>query len=272
MNKTKIEWADYTWNPVTGCLHGCQYCYARKIAERFCPKFAPMLGDPGMEGAAKYDGPLGMDTMLELAQPYRNAAGVLQPYPIGFDPTLHRYKLDEPARKTKGVTIFVCSMADLFGEWVPDAWVQDVFDHCAAAPQHTYLFLTKNPKRYNALAEAGKLPQAPNMWYGTSTPTESTEFFFSDAHNTFVSIEPILTPFKGWYKKDPRVGWVIFGAETGNRKERARPKWSWISDMVPYLKTYDIPVFMKDSLKGIVPEGQLRRETPEGISLGKERA
>lgn len=21
--KTKIDWADATWNPVTGCLHGC---------------------------------------------------------------------------------------------------------------------------------------------------------------------------------------------------------------------------------------------------------
>ena len=35
MNKTKIEWCDYTWSPVTGCKHGCSYCYARKIAERF---------------------------------------------------------------------------------------------------------------------------------------------------------------------------------------------------------------------------------------------
>jgi protein gp37 len=35
MNRTKIEWTDYTWNPITGCLHGCEYCYARKIAARF---------------------------------------------------------------------------------------------------------------------------------------------------------------------------------------------------------------------------------------------
>ena len=33
--KTKIDWCDSTWNPVTGCLHGCEYCYARRIAERF---------------------------------------------------------------------------------------------------------------------------------------------------------------------------------------------------------------------------------------------
>lgn len=35
MNKTKIEWADLTWNPVTGCKRGCSYCYARKINDRF---------------------------------------------------------------------------------------------------------------------------------------------------------------------------------------------------------------------------------------------
>jgi protein gp37 len=35
LNRTKIETCDYTWNPVTGCTHGCQYCYARRIAKRF---------------------------------------------------------------------------------------------------------------------------------------------------------------------------------------------------------------------------------------------
>ena len=35
MEKTKIDWCDSTWNPVTGCWHGCEYCYARKMAHRF---------------------------------------------------------------------------------------------------------------------------------------------------------------------------------------------------------------------------------------------
>ena len=39
-----IDWAKFSWNPVTGCLHNCPYCYARDIAERFYPeKFAPTL-------------------------------------------------------------------------------------------------------------------------------------------------------------------------------------------------------------------------------------
>ena len=38
MKNTKIEWCDMTWNPVTGCQHGCKYCYARRIADRFSSK------------------------------------------------------------------------------------------------------------------------------------------------------------------------------------------------------------------------------------------
>lgn len=35
MNRTKIEWCDFSWNPITGCKHGCWYCYANKLAKRF---------------------------------------------------------------------------------------------------------------------------------------------------------------------------------------------------------------------------------------------
>lgn len=40
MNRTKIEWCDFSWNPITGCSHGCWYCYAKKLAQRF-PKIFP---------------------------------------------------------------------------------------------------------------------------------------------------------------------------------------------------------------------------------------
>lgn len=36
MNKSGIEWCDHTWNPITGCRHGCSYCYADKMSLRFC--------------------------------------------------------------------------------------------------------------------------------------------------------------------------------------------------------------------------------------------
>jgi len=35
MNKTDISWCTHTWNPLTGCKRGCEYCYARRIYRRF---------------------------------------------------------------------------------------------------------------------------------------------------------------------------------------------------------------------------------------------
>lgn len=273
MNKTKIEWADYTWNPVTGCLHGCPYCYARRNVERFGMKFATRLGDPGMEGACKYDSSEGTDTMLELEKPYIDPNGVKQPYPMAFLPTFHRYKLDEPARKTAGVTIFVGSMCDLFGEWVPDAWIAEVFAACKRAPQHTYLFLTKNPARYIALAasETG-LPQASNMWYGSTATTQDVPTFYSDWHRTFVSIEPILSPFDYPGGGLPRTEWIIMGAMTGPGAKAHAPKAEWIANICKAAEQNGTAVFMKDSLTDIVGKGAMLRQLPEGITLHKKEA
>lgn len=159
--KTKIDWCDSSWNPVTGCLHGCEYCYARKIAERFgghSNKNTSYACHPLEDGHALYT--------LEEAAKKRNENDklVVAPYPCVFEPTFHRYRLDEPKKWTEPRTIFVCSMGELFGNWVPDEWIKAVFDACEAAPQHRYLFLTKNPDRLNRLARDGKLPQ--KHWYG----------------------------------------------------------------------------------------------------------
>lgn len=272
-SKTRIDWADSTWNPVTGCLHGCEYCYARGIANRFGLPYAPKLGDPGMEGAKKYDSAEGMDTMLELVKPYEKN-GRKQPYPMGFLPTFHRYKLEEPQHWRKPRTIFVCSMADLFGSWVPDEWIKAVFDACRKAPQHRYLFLTKNPERLIDLSCEGKLPTDNNMWYGTTvTKSSDTGFFWwfrSPEHNTFLSIEPLLAPFPEEPGIRPildRINWVIIGAETGNRKGKVVPEWSWVrsieiacEDMSGWQRRR-IPVFMKESLRGIMGD-DFRQEFP----------
>src|SRR5579863_9302804 len=86
-----IGWCSHTWNPVSGCLHGCRFgpnetpCYAEVIAERFRGSKA---------------------------------------FPNGFDPTFHPDRLLDPLREKKPARIFVCSMADLFGSWVQDEWIE----------------------------------------------------------------------------------------------------------------------------------------------------
>ena len=258
-DRTKIDWCDASWNPVTGCFHKCEYCYARRIAERFSMPYAPSLGDPGMEGAAKWDSDEGMDTMLELVKPYKKY-GESQPYPMGFYPTFHGYRLNEPKRWKKPRTIFVCSMADLFGDWVPDEWIIKVLDACRKAPQHRYLFLTKNPRRYDELEEKDIITgRDTNFWLGSTCTTLNDKLHFNSALHTFMSCEPMLKP---WFpatepnKESMREGrlpeWVIFGAETGNRKDKVIPKKEWVDNAVQMCRNMKAKVFMKESLREIM--------------------
>lgn len=169
-SKTKIDWCDSTWNPVTGCLHGCEYCYARKIAERFGSKQKPESIERSVLNA-----PMRCTDLYSYMRMAGISQGKVQPYPFDFSPTFHRYKLDEPQRWKKPRTIFVCSMADLFGDWVPDEWVQEVFKACEAAPQHRYIFLTKNPRRYYDLIEKGILAEHDNWWLGSTIDRDSAK-------------------------------------------------------------------------------------------------
>lgn len=275
MNKTKIEWCDSTWNPVTGCLHDCEYCYARGIARRFAG-FEPRCGGEeipegkGTHPKSVYNSSHGEALHVFNEQPKKRIqTGQWQkaPYPYRFEPTFHRYRLNEYEKK-KGRTIFVCSMADLFGPWVPDNWIEEVFAACEKAPQHRYLFLTKNPQRYIDLAKAGKLPAKDNMWYGTTATTPDEPFFWGGAWHTFVSIEPILRDYSGeiGYMCDTFAQWVIVGAETGKRKDKVTPEKSWIEAITKTTLESNISLFMKDSLIPIVGEENMFREFPWEIN------
>ncbi len=260
MNKSKIEWCDSTWNPVTGCLHGCEYCYARRTAERFmceASNASEALKTVWREYAK------GLQDMYFLRhQVYgltQSGKEKKEPYPFGFAPTFHCYKLDEPQHWKKPRTIFVCSMADLFGNWVPDEWIEDVFAACEKAPQHRYLFLTKNPSRYDKLALLGKLPTSDNYWYGSTITNTDDPFWCSGSHNTFISVEPILSDFPhGKVLPSDLVDWVIIGAMTGSGSKKHQPT----PETVYNIATAIGPVFMKDSILPIIGEENMRREFP----------
>lgn len=140
--------------------------------------------------------------------------------------------------------------------WIPDEWIQKVFDACDKAPQHRYFFLTKNPMRYTYLKKSGKLPKRDNFWYGTTITNETGEFFapyFKDGYHCFLSIEPIQENiFTGWEHRDlvgNSIEWIIVGAETGNRVGKVRPKKEWILKIAEVCENANIPLFMKDSLQ-----------------------
>ena len=246
MNKTKIEWADYTWNPVTGCLHGCEYCYARRIAKRF--------GMPQLDNDCHvYTGKV---------KRYDDAVHTGS-FRWGFAPTLHKYRFNEPQKIKKPSKIFVVSMGDLFGEWVPDEWIQEIFKACEAAPWHKYMFLTKNPEKYtekDAIFHAGNSKR--NWWYGT---TVTTQYDYDKKagklplyRNGFLSIEPILESIELKKIHQLPIKMVIVGQQTNPDK---LPKGEWVQSIIDQCRVTNVPVFVKSPLYKRFPI----QEWPEGL-------
>jgi len=237
-----IEWAKWTWNPVTGCLHGCGYCYARDIANRFTGHFNPEFHEE------------------RLTAPFHT-------------------KIPEKRKDEPGIhNVFVCSMADLFGEWVPIEWIQQTLDSIKRSPQWTYLFLTKNPERY--LEKNIQFPD--NCWVGATADTrqrmDTAIKVFSELEHegrkpkvTFVSCEPLLEYIEledssrmdstmvsfefheeRVYWKDPHVSaldWIIIGgrSKTSNM-EAGQPEWEWVKRLLVDANKYDIQVYFKPNL------------------------
>jgi protein gp37 len=259
--KDGIEYLSYTFNPVTGCIHSCKdkYCYAEKIARRF-----------GGNTEHEYHGL----HILDKPMYKRTKAGKLMvdPYPYGFEPTLHKYRLNEPAKENKPSIIGVVYMGDLFGEWVPRSWIEEVYIACQKGDHHKYIFLTKNPKRYSEIYRSS-LDFRINMWLGT-TVTDEDSFIWRGAdlyQNTgfgtkyrakrLLSIEPLQGKISEsvLYQCIHHVDWVIIGQQTG--PGAVPPKAEWVQSIVDECRAVDVPVFVKSPLYQQFPI----QEWPEGL-------
>lgn len=275
MNNTRIDWCDSTRNPVTGCKGGCDYCYARSIANRF---------GGWTTGGVKttqnfFSDPPVLDSPLLLER--KSGKVVKAPYPFAFTPTFHRYRLEEPLKKRKGQNIFVGSMADLFGQWVPTKWIVEVLDICREAPQHNYLFLTKFPERYVELDHLALLPHEENFWYGATITNAKQMKRAADSIGqlrqevrSFFSMEPLMEDVarsEAWEMSynGAYANWIIIGAMTGPGSESQQPCREWVERIVDDVKNelspfYPIPVFMKGNLRKVWGR-DLIQEFPEKL-------
>lgn len=207
---SNIGWAAWSWNPVTGCKMGCDYCYARKMAERFHQSFEPAFHPERLEAPGNTKIPKGMNNR-----------------------------------------VFVCSTSELFAPWIPDEWINQIFDIIHANPQFTFLFLTKCPERLPTL----QWPK--NAWIGATIDrqerTQKTIDSIVDLRKVgiknklFLSCEPILEKIKipvlGWMNID----WLIMGALSKGKK-KVQPASEWVKFLFLQAHQYDVPVWFKDNL------------------------
>lgn len=223
MNKSKIEWTDRTWNPVTGCTkvsQGCKNCYAERLYERF-------------------NGPHSFKNVLT-----------------------HSERLSQPQKWKQPSKIFVNSMSDLFHEDVPFDFIHDVFDVMASCKQHIFQVLTKRPERMLEFMKQfdGKLI-SENIWIGVSvedqvTADERIPLLLSvPVKVRFLSCEPLLGKIyftkvvEQEFKPDTfienlkGIHWVICGGESGPKARPMHPDWPrMIRDQC---KAAEVPFFFK---------------------------
>jgi protein gp37 len=220
-----IEWARWSWNPVTGCLHGCAYCYARDIATRFydqgfVPTFIPeRLGAPRNTRAPRLP-----DSASEVDK-------------LGWK------------------NVFVCSMADLWGKWVPSEVIRYVLREATEQAQWNYLYLTKFPQRYEEFA--GEFPK--NTWVGTTVDSQHAVQRAEKAFRKLIaaghegvrwlSIEPVpqdgsLLEFSSLEMFD----WVVIG---GASRSTETPEWQMTPEQFISLYTQareaGCRVYLKDN-------------------------
>lgn len=225
-----IEWTDFTWNPVQGCHHGCRWimpdgsvaeCYAETIAKR-------------------------------VAQ---------QVYIHGFEYHYwNPHKLEEPLKLKEPSRIFLDSMSDLMGAWVPEEQILEVLDICREAHWHTFQLLTKNAPR---LLE---FDFPPNVWVGVSAPPSQMfgkELSFKQQQRMvtrqtdilrkinvpvrWMSIEPLSFDIAPLLKDSP-LEWAVIGAAT-NGHRTYQPDPSWVQNVLEVLDAQGTKVFFKGNLE-----------------------
>lgn len=203
MSKSKIQWTERTWNPVTGCTkvsEGCRHCYAETMAKR-------------LQGMGQ--------------QRYANA----------FSLTIHPDALDEPKQVKKPSMFFVCSMADLFHKDVPFEFVDKVMETIEACPRHTFQILTKRPERMveyfigraKRLHRLFDLPD--NVWVGVTVESEREiprisvlrRLLTHRKNIKFISCEPLLGDL-GMLNL-AAIDLVIVGGESGPQARQMQKQW-----------------------------------------------
>jgi len=231
-DKSKIEWTDATWNPITGCTpasEGCQNCYAKAMAERFPVTHAQYGFDEDGDS---------------IHPPFSHI-------------TFHPSRLDQPLHWRKPRSIFVCSMSDTFHEDVKDEWRDKVFRIISRTPQHTYMILTKrahNMKKYiDHKCKQSALWPLLNVRLGVSVESNAHSDRIVDLLNTpaamrFISFEPLIEDINIPSHILREVDWAIVGAETGAHKRPCKPEW--IDSLRQQCAVAGVPFFGKKDSQG----------------------
>lgn len=220
------KWWDISWNPVVGCSKcspGCLNCWAEKMAYRLACMRPNKYRTVITNHIGKWNGCVAMDESA----------------------------LDKPLHWHKPRRIFVCDMGDLFHEKVPFEFIDKVMDIINICRQHTFLFLTKRPKRilkYIEHIEAFRWHS--NILLGVTVCTNVEKWKINvlraiPAAHRFVCFEPLLHRMGKLNLEG--IDWVIIGCESrGAYAGRFQEGYAEAAlDIIRQCKAAGVPVYHK---------------------------
>ena len=162
-------------------------------------------------------------------------------------------------------------MADLYGKWVPDEWIEKVHAACIIAPEWEYLMLTKFPRRYVGL----KLP--PTAWLGTSVDEQKRVRLAEEAFREikgvrvkWLSLEPLLAPLK--FSDLSMFDWIVIGSQSATIQPDGpvgsfSPPFEWVAQLTAQAREAGCRIYHKPNLLGVTnpqsPGMKLIQEEPK---------
>jgi protein gp37 len=176
----------------------------------------------------------------------------------------HPKELVSIVRRKKPSTYFLGSMHDIFGDWIPGEWIQEIIDTTRICNDHTFLFLTKNPARYVGFEFPMNCYLGATLTNPHAIPNEDFAPLDEAPNHVFMSFEPLLEEFKESEMPIPFEGTVIIGAMTGRGAKR--PQKEWVLSLINQAKSHNCKVFLKDNLMALFPDLPRLRETEWHIS------
>lgn len=169
-----------------------------------------------------------------------------------------------------GKTIFIEHMTDLFADDTPGLYREMILEHCKSYPDNTYIFQTKNPKRYEASFYFNEFP--PNFILGTTIetnrddtyqtkapcPIDRLQYFakIKEVHNvkTFITIEPIMKfdiRVMEWWLGYIRPDFVNIGADS-KHCNLPEPTKQEVEDLIKAIQDNGIEIKVKSNLERLL--------------------
>lgn len=237
--KTGIEWTDATWTPLRARVRADALDIA---TTKGYTSLLPII-KPGRVGPHCEHVSLGCENCYSETNNGRclthNGTGLPFDRRVRdlVDPFVDEKILQQPLHWKKPRKIFVCSQTDLFGEWVTDEMIDDVFAITVQCPQHTFQVLTKRPERMlhvmTKVVRTQKFWPMPNVWLGVSCENQATAderiplLLQTPAAVRFISYEPALekVDFYQWLG-GKWIDQIIIGAESGRGARPFSEDWA----------------------------------------------